>query len=72
MINSISSSNINKKSGLYVEYKYQSEINTFDHYLFLLIFWNCEIVLEQGEIVESGNHQELIKNDGFYKKLSNA
>ena len=29
------------------------------------------IVLEKGEIVEEGSHEELIKNDKFYKKLIN-
>jgi len=27
------------------------------------------IVMEQGEIIESGSHQELLSNDGAYKKL---
>jgi ABC-type multidrug transport system fused ATPase/permease subunit len=27
------------------------------------------IVLQDGEIVERGNHDLLIKNDGLYKKL---
>ncbi len=27
------------------------------------------IVLEKGEIMEIGNHQQLIQNDGYYKKL---
>ena len=29
------------------------------------------LVLDQGEIVEEGNHQELIENDGLYSKLWN-
>jgi ATP-binding cassette subfamily B protein len=27
------------------------------------------IVLNKGHIVEMGNHEELIKNNGFYKKI---
>ena len=27
------------------------------------------IVLDSGKIVESGNHDELIKKDGYYSKL---
>ncbi len=27
------------------------------------------IVLEKGKVVESGSHEELIKNNGFYKKI---
>ncbi len=29
------------------------------------------IVLEQGEIVEVGNHNELLQNDAYYAKLVN-
>ena len=28
------------------------------------------IVLEKGEIIESGNHTDLIKLNGFYHKLN--
>ena len=27
------------------------------------------IVLQYGEVVEKGNHQELLKNKGYYHKL---
>ncbi|WDU84695.1 hypothetical protein [Caloramator sp. Dgby_cultured_2] len=27
------------------------------------------IVLDEGRIVESGNHNQLIENDGLYKKI---
>ena len=27
------------------------------------------IVLEKGEIMEVGSHQDLLKNEGYYKKL---
>ena len=30
---------------------------------------NKIIVLDKGEIIEQGNHDELIKNDSYYKKL---
>lgn len=32
---------------------------------------NCDriIVLENGQIIEEGKHNELIKKDGSYKKL---
>lgn len=30
------------------------------------------IVLDNGKIVESGNHNELLKNDGYYAKLYNS
>ena len=27
------------------------------------------LVMEQGKIVEQGNHQELLKKEGYYKRL---
>ena len=30
------------------------------------------IVLNNGKIVEQGNHNELLKNDGYYSRLYNA
>jgi ATP-binding cassette subfamily B protein len=30
---------------------------------------NTIIVLEKGEVVEAGNHQELLQKEGYYKKL---
>ena len=30
---------------------------------------DCIIVLQHGEIIESGNHQELLKQKGIYYKL---
>ena len=27
------------------------------------------VVLEKGQIVESGSHEELLKSDGMYRKL---
>lgn len=30
------------------------------------------IVLKRGKIVEAGNHEELLKNDGYYKELYDA
>ena len=30
------------------------------------------IVLDNGQIIEQGNHEELLKNDGYYAKLYNS
>lgn len=30
------------------------------------------LVMDQGEIVEQGNHQELLNKGGFYEKLYNS
>ncbi len=30
------------------------------------------LVMKDGEIIESGNHQELLALDGFYKRLYEA
>ena len=30
------------------------------------------VVLDNGKIVEQGNHQELLKNGGYYSKLYNS
>lgn len=30
------------------------------------------IVLDNGKIIEQGNHSELLKNDGYYAKLYNS
>ena len=30
---------------------------------------NKILVLDKGEIVETGSHDELIRNDGFYRQL---
>lgn len=31
---------------------------------------DCILVMKDGHIVEQGNHEELMKNDGFYKELN--
>ena len=31
---------------------------------------DCILVLENGQIIEQGTHQELQKNKGLYKQLS--
>ena len=30
------------------------------------------IVLDNGKIIEQGNHEQLLKNDGYYAKLYNS
>ena len=41
------------------------------HRLSTIVSADKILVLEDGAIVESGTHSELIKNDGLYKQLSN-
>ena len=30
------------------------------------------LVMNEGDIIEQGSHEELLKKDGFYKKLYNS
>lgn len=53
-------SNIGNKIGLFITHRF---INAK--------FTNKIIVLENGEIVEQGSHDELIKYDGIYRKMYN-
>ncbi len=39
------------------------------HRLSTIVQADCIHVLEKGNIIESGTHQELIKNKGVYDKL---
>ena len=41
------------------------------HRLSTIVSADKILVLEDGAIVVSGTHSELIKNDGLYKQLSN-
>jgi len=42
------------------------------HRLSTIINVDKIIVLDNGKIIEQGNHEELLKNDGYYSKLYNS
>ena len=33
---------------------------------------DCILVMKDGDIIEQGNHEELMKKDGFYADLYNS
>ena len=53
------------------ELTYNKTTIVIAHRLSTIVKANRIIVLDNGEIVESGNHQELLDKNGYYKKLYN-
>ncbi len=51
------------------KYRGKKTIIVIAHRLSTIQDFDKIMVVDQGRIVESGNHQELVKKNGFYKKL---